>query len=65
MPLQQAGALDGSLPNPPSLPVATLGVMMIPTMGADEIQKCLLQVCAGEASRLPQGDIPPFDYLEN
>ena len=63
--LQQAGVLDDSLPNPPSLPVVTPDIMMIIVMGADEMQRRLLQVCAGEAGRLPQGDAPPFDYLGN
>ena len=47
-------------PTPPSQPVVTLGVMMIPAMGADEMRKWLLWVCAGEAGQLPQGDVPPM-----
>ena len=61
--LLQAGVLDDSLPNPPSLPVVTPDIMTIIVTGADEMRRRLLQVCAGEAGRLPQGDAPPFDYL--
>ena len=59
--LQQAGALDFSLPNPPSLPVVTQD--MILAMGADEMRRRLLPLIAGEAGRLPQGNASPLDYV--
>ena len=52
-------------PTPPSPPVVTSDVVMIPAMGANKMRKWLLWVYVGEASGLPQGDVPQFDYLEN
>ena len=59
--LQQAGALDFSLPNTPSLPVVAQDMVL--AMGADEMRRRLLQLSAGEAGRLPQGNASPLDYV--